>query len=83
MDHDERARTGKLDRKVAIGDDALVGREAQVLNWDGEEGDVHVLGERWHARSNAPLMPGQRVRVVERRDLILLIEPEPAGTAKP
>lgn len=70
-------------RTVAIGDTALIGREAQVLNWEGEEGDVHVLGERWHARSNVPLSPGQRVRVVERRDLILFIEPETAGSAKP
>ncbi len=70
-------------RTVTTGDSVLVGREAQVLDWDGEEGDVQVLGERWHARSSARLTPGQRVRVVERRDLILLIEPEPAGSAKP
>ncbi len=70
-------------RTVSTGDAALVGHEARVLTWDGEEGDVQVLGERWHARSNAPLTPGQRVRVVERRDLTLFIEPEPAGSAKP
>jgi len=50
-----------------------------VLTWNGEEGDVQVLGERWRARSSAKLAPGQRVRVVARRDLLLLIEPEPAG----
>lgn len=70
-------------RKVSTGDDALVGHEARVLNWEGEEGDVHVLGERWHARSSTPLTPGQRVRVIERRDLTLLIEPAPAGSPKP
>ena len=74
-------------RTVAIGDSALVGREAQVLNWDGEEGDVQVLGERWRARANADigakLAPGQRVRVIARRDLLLLIEPEPTGSSKP
>ena len=70
-------------RTVVIGDAALIGREAQVLNWDGEEGDVQVLGERWRARSSAKLSPGQRVRVVERRDLFLFIEPESAGSAKP
>ncbi len=70
-------------RTVVIGDAALVGREAQVLSWDGEEGDVQVLGERWHARSNAKLTPGQRVRVVSRRDLLLVIEPELAGSPKP
>ncbi|MEJ2625073.1 MAG: NfeD family protein, partial [Pseudolabrys sp.] len=73
-------------RTVTTGDSALVGREAEVLNWSGEEGDVQVLGERWRARSNEPagaaLSPGQRVRVVARRDLLLLIEPEPAGSTK-
>ncbi len=70
-------------RTVVIGDAALVGREAQVLSWDGEEGDVQVLGERWRARSNVGFTPGQRVRVVARRDLTLFIEPEPAGSTKP
>ncbi len=70
-------------RTVVIGDAALVGREAQVLTWEGEEGDVQVLGERWRARSSAKLSPGQRVRVVERRNLTLFIEPEPAGSTKP
>lgn len=70
-------------RTVVIGDSALVGHEAQVLNWDGEEGDVQVLGERWHARSNAKLTAGQRVRVVARRDLLLFIEPELTGSPKP
>ena len=70
-------------RTVVIGDAALVGREARVLNWEGEEGDVQVLGERWHARSAATFSPGQRARVIERRDLTLFIEPEPAGSPKP
>ena len=70
-------------RTVVIGDAALVGREAQVLSWDGEEGDVQVLGERWRARSNVGFTPGQRVRVVARRNLTLFIEPEPAGSTKP
>lgn len=70
-------------RTVVIGDSALVGREAQVLSWEGEEGDVQVLGERWRARSNAKLTPGQRVRVVARHDLLLFIEPESASSPKP
>ncbi len=70
-------------RTVVIGDAALVGREARVLSWNGEEGDVQVLGERWSARSNAKLTPGQRARVVARRDLTLFIEPESAGSPKP
>lgn len=62
-------------RKVAIGDSALIGSEGRVLHWENGEGEVHVHGERWRARATAPLVPGQHVRVVERRELTLLIEP--------
>ncbi len=74
-------------RTVTTGDTALVGRDAEVLSWSGEEGDVHVSGERWRARATAnggaALTPGQRVRIVARRDLILFVEPAPAGPTKP
>jgi membrane-bound serine protease (ClpP class) len=66
-------------RGVAVGDPALIGSTGRVVSWNGEEGDVQVQGERWHARSSAALTPGQSVRVVERRNLTLLIEPAPAG----
>jgi membrane-bound serine protease (ClpP class) len=69
-------------RRPTTGDPALVGREAQVLTWSGEEGDVEVRGERWRAHSSTALVPGQRVRVVGRRDLLLFIEPEPAVATK-
>lgn len=62
-------------RRVTIGDAALVGSEGQVLRWENGEGEVHVHGERWRARAAIPLSPGQHVRVVERRNLTLLIEP--------
>ncbi len=69
-------------RTVVIGDAALVGHEATVLTWDGEEGEVQVLGERWRARSSTRLAPGEHVRVVARRDLLLFIEPKPAESTK-
>jgi membrane-bound serine protease (ClpP class) len=69
-------------RKVAVGDPALIGSTGRVLSWNGNEGDVQVHGERWHARSTGPLTPGQQMRVVERRDLTLIIEPDPAGPSK-
>jgi membrane-bound ClpP family serine protease len=53
-----------------------------VLRWEGGEGEIHVRGERWHARATAPLTPGQQVRVIERRNLTLLIEPA-TGSPKP
>jgi membrane-bound serine protease (ClpP class) len=67
-------------RRVTIGDSALIGSEGQVLRWENGEGEVHVHGERWHARAAAPLSPGQQVRVVERRNLTLLIEPATSTT---
>jgi len=65
-------------RKTTTGDAALAGRAGQVLNWADTEGFVQVAGERWRATSAAPLQPGQPVRVVGRRDLTLVIEPDPA-----
>jgi membrane-bound serine protease (ClpP class) len=64
-------------RVVTTGDPALVGSAGQVLRWADTEGEVQVRGERWRATSAAPLAPGQRVRILGRRDLTLLIEPDP------
>jgi membrane-bound serine protease (ClpP class) len=69
-------------RTVAIGDAALIGKPAQVTRWDNNEGEVQVRGERWRATAAAPLRPGQRVRVVERRDLTLAVEPEATVSPK-
>jgi membrane-bound serine protease (ClpP class) len=70
-------------RRLATGDPALIGQQGEVLAWKDDEGEVQVWGERWRARSTAPLVPGQRVRVVGRRDLTLLIEPDRTGPAAP
>ncbi|MGY3622513.1 NfeD family protein [Bradyrhizobium sp. USDA 10063] len=70
-------------RTVTTGDAALLGSTGQVLSWANGEGDVEVSGERWRARSAAQLSPGQRVRVVERRNLTVFIEPESNITSKP
>jgi membrane-bound serine protease (ClpP class) len=70
-------------RTVVTGDTLLIGRPAQVLHWDKDEGEVQVSGERWRATSAAPLAPGQRVRVVDRRNLTLSVEPEVSVSPKP
>lgn len=69
-------------RNVTVGDPALIGSTGKVVSWSGDEGDVQVQGERWHARSSATLTPGQFVRIVKRRELTLFIEPEPAGSSQ-
>ena len=69
-------------RTVTTGDTLLIGRAAQVLHWDDNEGEVQVSGERWRATSAAALAPGQRVRVVGRHDLTLAVEPEAKVSSK-
>lgn len=68
-------------RRVVIGDAALLGSAGEVMRWSGGAGEVQVMGERWRALSSAPLTAGQPVRVVERRNLTLVVEP--AGAPEP
>lgn len=64
-------------RPPASGADALVGAAGQVRRVDGTGAQVFVDGALWSARSTgAPLSPGARVRVVGRRNLELVVEPE-------
>ena len=64
-------------RTVATGDAALVGSAGEVVRWGEQGGEIQVKGERWRATSAAPLAPGQRVRILARHDLTLVIAPEP------
>jgi membrane-bound serine protease (ClpP class) len=63
-------------RPHSSGDAALLGADARVLSWAGEEGEVRALGERWRARADRPLSADQKVRVVGRDGLTLLVEPK-------
>jgi len=63
-------------RAVVTGATTLLGRSGQIVQWDGHQGFVHIQGEDWQARSEAPLSPGQTVRVAAREDLTLIVEPE-------
>ncbi|MDQ3931818.1 MAG: nodulation protein NfeD [Actinomycetota bacterium] len=61
----------------ASGADALVGAIGHVRRVDGPSAQVFVEGAWWSATSTgAPLSPGARVRVVGRRNLELIVEPE-------
>ncbi len=62
-----------------IGADAIRKREGVVDDWDGKEGWVIVEGERWRARSDKPLNPGDKVRVVEVDGLVLVVKQARAG----
>jgi membrane-bound serine protease (ClpP class) len=62
-------------RPVVTGKEGLLGAEGETVAWDGAEGRVRVQGEIWRARAQHPLQTGERIRVVEREGLVLVVEP--------
>ena len=69
-------------RAVVIGDGAMLADAGEVTKWSGGRGEVQVRGERWRAISSVELHPGQRVRILERRNLTLAVEPEKSVSTK-
>lgn len=61
--------------KVETGAEALIGARGHVLQWSGTRGQVMIMGERWQARSTAPLAPEQAVEVATRDGYILDVRP--------
>jgi membrane-bound serine protease (ClpP class) len=59
---------------VTTGSAALLGAGGSVLRWAERDGEVLVHGERWRARAECRLAPGQAVRVTGRMGLVLLVE---------
>ena len=55
----------------------MIGSVGEVVSWTEDVGRVHVNGEMWQARSKQSLSKGQKVRVVSRTGLTLIVE---AGT---
>jgi membrane-bound serine protease (ClpP class) len=62
-------------RPVVTGKEGLLGAEGETVAWDGDEGRVRVQGEIWRARAQQPLQTGERIRVIEREGLVLVVEP--------
>jgi membrane-bound serine protease (ClpP class) len=63
------------------GSDALLGRRVTVRRSDGQTGQVWLEGAWWTARSrDAPLEPGQTVRVVDLHGLELIVDHEEEPT---
>jgi len=71
-----RAAVQSSRRAVTTGQAALLNAKGVVQSWAGGEGYVHAQGEDWHARSAAPLVPGQAVHVAGRDGLTLIVEPD-------
>lgn len=66
-------------RPVVSGVEAMAGGTAEALEDFAKEGWVLAFGERWKARSAAPLKNGARARIVAVDGLTLVVEPEDKG----
>lgn len=73
------AVVGSRSHGPMIGGEAIRRREGVVDDWDGKEGWVIVEGERWRARSDRPLSPGDRIKVVEIDGLVLIVRQAKGG----
>ena len=70
---------------MVSGAEDLPGAAGVVLAIEADGAWAQVRGERWRVRSDAPLSPGQRVRVLALHGLTLEVRPEadsvPQGAA--
>ncbi|MET2825798.1 NfeD family protein [Mesorhizobium shangrilense] len=60
-------------RLPRVGALAMHGLPAEILDWQGGEGHVLAQGERWRAKADEPLAPGDSVEVADVKDLVLTI----------
>ena len=63
-------------RPVVSGREALIDAPGEALGDFEGEGRIRLRGETWLARARVPIKRGQKVRVVRKEDLILIVEPE-------
>jgi membrane-bound serine protease (ClpP class) len=63
-------------RRIRAGAETLIGAPAEVVSPCRPSGQVRLAGELWQARCEAGADAGQRVRVIGREGLTLLVEPE-------
>lgn len=66
-------------RPVVSGAEAIVGGTAVALDDFEHEGWVLAFGERWQARSQAPMKRGMKARIEAMDGLILVVQPERKG----
>ncbi len=59
----------------------LIGQVGEARTAIAPQGTIYVAGETWSARSRVPIPAGQKVRVVERQGLTLIVEPCPPSPA--
>ncbi|TPN42949.1 nodulation protein NfeD [Mesorhizobium sp. B1-1-9] len=62
-----------------VGGEAMRGVPAEILDWQGGEGHVLALGERWRAKADEPIEAGDSVEVTDISDLVLTVRRRDAG----
>ena len=62
-------------RAVVSGSEQLLGAVGEALGGFPDAGSVHLRGEVWTARSTVPVSAGQRVKVIGREGLTLVVSP--------
>jgi len=60
-----------------VGMESFVGREAEVVRWDGDRGTVRIAGSLWNARSVAALSPGAVVVITGHDGMTVVVAPAP------
>jgi membrane-bound serine protease (ClpP class) len=66
-------------RKPVAGAEAMVGARVEALEDFDREGWVRAFGERWHARSSAPMKQGEGARIRAVEGLTLVVRPDHNG----
>ncbi|MGX7873780.1 NfeD family protein [Mesorhizobium sp. ORM6] len=62
-----------------VGGEAMRGQLGEILDWQGGEGHVLALGERWRAKADEPIAAGDSVEVTDISDLVLTVRRRDAG----
>jgi len=63
-------------RPVVSGGEALLTERAEAIESFERQGVVRIHGELWNATSRTPVRQGQRLRILSRDGLMLVVEPE-------
>ena len=58
---------------VITGKEGLIGAAGEVVEWNGHDGRVRVLGELWLASASEALQPGDPIEVRSREGLLLTV----------
>jgi len=64
-------------KKAVTGSEEMVGSIGEAVKAFKDKGQVHIHGEIWQAKTDAPVKAGEHVRVTALDGLILLVSPEP------